>query len=48
MTIADLLEEVKTDSSKWMKKRAAELKNFYLARWIRRIFGKSKGGRYGH
>jgi len=29
MTIADLLEEVKTDSSKWMKKRAAELKNFY-------------------
>jgi REP element-mobilizing transposase RayT len=29
MTIADLLEEVKTDSSKWMKKCAAELKNFY-------------------
>jgi REP element-mobilizing transposase RayT len=29
MTIVDLLEEVKTDSSKWMKKRADELKNFY-------------------
>ncbi|PZX53423.1 REP element-mobilizing transposase RayT [Algoriphagus ratkowskyi] len=29
MTIADLLEEVKTDSSKWMKKRADELRNFY-------------------
>jgi putative transposase len=29
MTSADLLEEVKTDSSKWMKKRAPELKNFY-------------------
>jgi len=29
MTIADLLEEMKTDSSKWMKKRADELSNFY-------------------
>ncbi|PZX53422.1 REP element-mobilizing transposase RayT [Algoriphagus ratkowskyi] len=29
MTIADLLEEVKTDSSKWMKKRANELRDFY-------------------
>lgn len=29
MTVAGLLEEVKTDSSKWMKKRADELSNFY-------------------
>ncbi|MDR7129100.1 REP element-mobilizing transposase RayT [Algoriphagus sp. 4150] len=29
MTIAKLLEEIKTDSSKWMKKRADELSNFY-------------------
>lgn len=29
MTIVNLLEEVKTDSSKWMKKRAEELSNFY-------------------
>ncbi|WP_192348234.1 IS200/IS605 family transposase [Algoriphagus sp. Y33] len=29
MTIAKLVEEIKTDSSKWMKKRADELSNFY-------------------
>ncbi|RAI85959.1 IS200/IS605 family transposase [Algoriphagus yeomjeoni] len=29
MTIVNLLEEVKTDSSKWMKKRDQELSNFY-------------------
>ena len=29
MTIVNLLEEVKADSSKWMKKRAEELSNFY-------------------
>ncbi|WP_339700117.1 IS200/IS605 family transposase [Algoriphagus aquimarinus] len=29
MTIAGLLEELKTDSSKWMKKRAEQLSKFY-------------------
>ncbi|WPR74117.1 IS200/IS605 family transposase [Algoriphagus sp. NG3] len=29
MSMAKLLEELKTDSSKWMKKRADELNNFY-------------------
>ena len=29
MTIAGLLEELKTDSSKWMKKQAVELSKFY-------------------
>ena len=29
ITIVKLLEELKTDSSKWMKKRSNELRNFY-------------------
>jgi hypothetical protein len=29
MALAKLLEEIKTDSSKWMKKRAEELSDFY-------------------
>ena len=29
ISIAKLLEELKTDSSKWMKKRSKELSNFY-------------------
>jgi hypothetical protein len=29
LTIVKLLEELKTDSSKWMKKRAVELSDFY-------------------
>ena len=29
ITLAKLLEEIKTDSSKWMKKRAEELSDFY-------------------
>tara|TARA_R110002051_G_C8532493_1_gene469827 strand:+ start:35 stop:487 length:453 start_codon:yes stop_codon:yes gene_type:complete len=29
LTIVKLLEELKTDSSKWMKKRAVDLGNFY-------------------
>lgn len=29
ITIVKLLEELKTDSSKWMKKRSNELSNFY-------------------
>src|SRR2546426_3933458 len=29
ITVADLVEEVKTDSSKWIKKKGSEFRNFY-------------------
>src|SRR6266852_924647 len=41
VTVAKLVEEVKTESSKWIKTKGPAFRNFHLARRLRRILHRA-------
>ena len=41
VALMNLLQEVKSHSSKWMKSKGDDLSNFLLAGWLWSVFGKS-------
>ena len=47
MAACDLVEEIKTSTSKWIKTKGGILRNFHWAKWIRSVFRQSVGRAVG-